>query len=162
MLKKLSSNKHLSKLLLEPSSCMFENPTQEVNGKKLLEQLLAIIETSKCLETLSLGCIEELTEDLTCILEPLKNNHSDHLTHLSLASVKDDPDRYDFLELECSVFDSFSKLTILTIDYDHVSDELLHSLNSGCMKRLVIHVHGWNGEYIGASNDSWTVFTGKK
>lgn len=162
MLKKLSGNRQLRKVLLEPSRCMFEYPTQEVNGQELLKQLLSIVESSNCLEALSLGCIEELTEDLAFILEPLKHNHANHLTHLSLASVKDDPDRYDFLELECSLFSSFLRLSMLTIDYDHVSDDLLLALNSGTMDRLVIHVHGWNGEYVGANNSTWTTFTQKK
>jgi hypothetical protein len=162
VLKKLSGNRQLRKVLLEPIRCMFEYPTQEVNSKKLLKQLLNIMENSNCLEVLSLGCIEELTEDLTFILEPLNHNHANRLTHLSLASIKDDPEHYNFLELDYSLFDSFSRLSILTIDYDHFSDDLLQALNSGTMERLVIHVHGWNGEYVGTSNNAWIAFTQKK
>ena len=162
ILKKLSGNTQLRKLFLEPTRCMFEYYTEEVNSDKLLKQLLAIIKRSNCLEALSLGCIEELSEDLSDILESLKQNHANHLTHLSLASIKEDPDRYDFSELECSVFHHFHKLSILSIDYDHVCDDLLNALNSGIMERLVIHVHGWNGDYIGASNETWEAFTMKK
>ncbi|XP_011494208.1 PREDICTED: F-box only protein 33 [Ceratosolen solmsi marchali] len=161
VLKKLSGNRQLRKVFLEPIRCMFEYPTQEVNSKKLLKQLLNIMETSNCLEALSLGCIEELTEDLTVILEPLKHNHANHLTHLSLASIKDDPEHYNFLELDHSLFNSFARLSILSIDYDHVIDNLLQALNSGTMERLVIHVHGWSGEYVGTSNNAWIAFTQK-
>ncbi|KAJ8678769.1 hypothetical protein QAD02_014556 [Eretmocerus hayati] len=161
VLKKLSSNRHLRKISLEPSKCMFEYPNHEVNGKKLLKQLLNILDTSNCLEVLSLGCIEELTEDLTCILKPLRRAHANHLTHLSLASVKDDPDHYAFLELQCSLFENFSKLTILTIDYEHVNNELLLALKSGVMKRFVVHVHGWDGDYVGANNEAWESFSDK-
>lgn len=141
---------------------MFENPTQDVNSKKLLKQILNIVETSNSLECISLGCIEEFTENLNLILEPLKLHHANRLSHLSLASVKDDPDGYEFCELDCSIFSRFPKLSILTIDYDHVSDDFLQALDSGIMKRLVIHIHGWNRDYTGASNDAWTAFTMKK
>ncbi|XP_014211388.1 F-box only protein 33 [Copidosoma floridanum] len=161
ILKKLSSNRQLRKLYLEPNSCMFENLNCEVNSKKLMKPLLNLIKTSESLEVISLGCIEELTEDLTLILNSLHQNHAKHLTHLSLASVKEDPDCYDFLELKCSLFNDFIRLSVLTIDYDHLSDELLLALNSGIMERLVIHVHGWNGDYTGASNDAWITFTQK-
>ncbi|XP_058810849.1 F-box only protein 33 [Phymastichus coffea] len=161
VLQKLSENRQLRKLFLEPSKCMFEYPNQEVNGDNLLRLLLNIVETSNSLEALSLGCIEELAEDLICILEPLKNRHANRLTHLALASVKDDPERYDFLELDGALFTHFQQLSILTIDYDHLSDDLLLALTSGLMQRLVIHVHGWNGEYEGASNSAWIAFTQK-
>lgn len=162
VLKKLTENRQLRKLFLEPSKCMFEYPNEEVNGDKFLKHLLNIVETSNSLEALSLGCIEELAEDLTCILEPLKNNHANRLAHLALASVKDDPERYDFLELDCSLFKKFQRLSMLTIDYDHLSDDLLLALDNGLMQRLVIHVHGWNGDYEGASNNAWIAFTQKK
>lgn len=121
-----------------------------------------IIETSNCLETLSLGCREELIVNLSAILEPLRLHHSKHLTHLSLASIKDDPDYYDFFEFDNSIFNSFIRLSILTLDYEYVSDTLLEALDNGCMQRLVIHIHGWKEDYPGTTNMAWQIFVQKK
>ena len=121
-----------------------------------------MIETTNCLEALSLGCIEELTASASVLLEPLQHYHAKHLTHLSLASIKDDPDHYDFLELDCSIFSSFYRLTILTVDYDYVSDTLLNALDNGVLERLVIHVHGLDDDYPGTSNEAWETLTRNK
>lgn len=127
-----------------------------------MESLVKIIETSNCLEGLSLGCIEELTSSASMILEPLQHYHAKHLTSLCLASVKDDPDHYDFLELDTSLFSSFCRLTVLTIDYDYVNDTLLNSLDNGVLEKFVIHVHGLDDDYPGTSNQAWENFTQKK
>ncbi|XP_066601526.1 F-box only protein 33-like [Prorops nasuta] len=170
LLKKLSNNRQLRKLFLESSESTFERSvtdmemdedSQTTNSKPLITHIVKIIETSNCLEALSLGCIEELTASASIILEPLSLHHAKHLTHLSLASVKDDPDHYDFLELDHNMFRSFGRLTILTIDYDFVSDKFLNALDTGIMERLVIHVHGWNNDYPGTTNDAWQSFTQK-
>lgn len=162
ILKKLCYNKNLRKLFLEPSRCFFEYPTREINAQKLQKLLLNIIERAKNLDTLSLGCIEELIEDPNVILEALKKHQASNIVTLSLASIKDDPDHYEFLEIQQSLFQSFNKLVILSIDYDHINDNLLSSLSSGIMERLVIHVHGWSVEYLGASNEVWRIFAQKK
>ena len=165
LLRKLGNNRQLHKLILEPTRDMFEESSLEVNSQIMMQQLFKIIKTSNKLEMLSLGCIEELTENMSNLLDLLRRHQSDHLTHLSLASVKEDPDHYDVLEIDCSLFNSFSKLSVLTIDYDHLCDELLLALNSGIMERIVIHVHNWDAIYdhmYGASDDSWKEFTEKK
>lgn len=132
------------------------------SSELLVKSVVNIIETSNCLETLSLGCREELIKNLSLILEPLRLHHSKHLTHLSLASVKDDPDYYDFFELDNSIFNSFIRLSILTLDYEYVSDTLLEALDNGCMQRLVIHIHGWKEDYPGTTNMAWQIFVQKK
>lgn len=128
----------------------------------LIESVANIIETSNYLEALSLGCTEELIVNMFIILEPLRLHHAKHLTHLSLASVKDDPDYYDFFELDNTIFNSFIRLSVLTLDYEFVSDTLLKALDNGCMQRLVIHVHGWKNDYPGTTNMAWQMFSQKK
>lgn len=187
LLKKLSFNRQLHKLFLESN---MEWPVNGVNseeeryfttlikrqqfyscnncfshafGVSLMTSLVRLVKTTQKLEALSLGCIEELTANASLMLEPLQLYHSKHLTHLSLASVKDDSEHYDFLELEDSTFKSFVNLSILTLDYDFLSDALLKSLDNGLMKRLVIHVHGWHDDYaVGTSNEAWQYFVEKK
>lgn len=168
LIKKLSNNRQLRKLFLEPTNCTFEWPIRRIENEddwirsfstSVMESLVKIIETSNCLEGLSLGCIEELTSSASMILEPLQHYHAKHLTSLCLASVKDDPDHYDFLELDTSLFSSFCRLTVLTIDYDYVNDNLLNALDNGVLERLVIHIHGLDDDYPGTSNQAWENFT---
>lgn len=127
----------------------------------LMKCVVKIIETSNRLEALSLGCSEELTANASLILGPLRRHHAKHLTHLSLASIRDDPDYYNLYELDHFIFNSFIRLSILTLDYEFVSDTLLKALDNGCMQRLVIHIHGWK-DYPGTTNRAWQVFVQKK
>lgn len=167
LLKKLGHNRQLRKLFLEFNSNTCDSPfdnEDDSNYKSsvsLVKCVVNIIETSNCLETLSLGCREELIVNLSAILEPLRLHHSKHLTHLSLASIKDDPDYYDFFEFDNSIFNSFIRLSILTLDYEYVSDSLLEALDNGCMQRLVIHIHGWKEDYPGTTNMAWQMFVQK-
>lgn len=124
--------------------------------------LLKIVKTSVSLQALSLGCAEDLAASSGILLEPLCHHHAKHLTHLSLASVKYDPDDYILLELDTTVFRGFPRLSILTLDYDYVSDTLLKSLDNGLMERLVIHVHGLEDNHPGTSNNAWISFVDKK
>lgn len=127
----------------------------------LTDCVIKIIETSNCLEALSLGCSEELTANASTILKSLRLHHAKHLTHLSLASIRDDPDYYDFDEIDDSILTSFIRLSILSLDYEFVSDSLLMALDNGCMRRLVIHVHGWRN-HLWTTNRAWQVFVQKK
>lgn len=169
LLAKLSVNIHLRKLYLEPSSCTFEWPARRSDSKDegrlictpLMGPLLKIVKTATSLQALSLGCAEDLAASAGLILEPLRHHHAKHLTHLSLASVKDDPDDYILLELDTSVFRSFARLSILTLDYDYVSDTLLKALDNGSMERLVIHVHGLEDNHPGTTNNAWISFVDK-
>ncbi|XP_015177441.1 PREDICTED: F-box only protein 33 [Polistes dominula] len=169
ILKKLSCNRQLRKLFLEYSSNICERTNwymesetdSPTNSVSLMKSIAKIIERSNHLEALSLGYIEELATNADLILEPLILHHAKHLTHLSLASVKDDPEHYDFIELEEYNFKSFIRLTVLTVDYDVVNDALLRALDSGTMRKLVIHVHGWHTDYLGTSNAGWELFVQK-
>ncbi|GAB1865407.1 F-box only protein 33 [Camponotus japonicus] len=166
LLKQLSHNKQLRKLFLEFNSNAYDFPFDNEDDSNcyrftLIESIANIIETSNYLEALSLGCSEELIMNMFVILEPLRLHHAKHLTHLSLASVKDDPDYYDFFELDNTIFNSFIRLSVLTLDYEFVSDSLLKALDNGCMQRLVIHVHGWKNDYPGTTNTAWQMFSQK-
>lgn len=166
LLKKLSCNRQLRKLFLESTSSCFEYDDDDEDSQgyttPLIKSLVKIIETSNHLEALSLGCIEELTASAGILLEPLRLHHAKHLTTLSLASVRDDPDDFDFEQFDYEfVFNSFIRLSILTLDYEFVSDYLLQALDNGIMERLVIHVHGWNDNYLGTTDSAWQNFIQK-
>ncbi|XP_076623713.1 F-box only protein 33 [Colletes latitarsis] len=167
ILKKLSCNRQLCKLFLEFSSSFIDyKDDKNINEYKisLIKPFVKIIETANRLEALSFGCIEELTVSAGVILESLRQHHAKHLTILSLASVRDDPDNYDFLDLGVDselFFNSFIRLSILTLDYDFVSDSLLKALDTGTMERLVIHVHRLGRHYAGTTDNAWQVFVQK-
>ncbi|XP_046744823.1 F-box only protein 33 [Diprion similis] len=169
LLTKLSTNIHLRKLYLEPSSCTFDWPARRANNRDegrlictpMLEPLLEIVKRTISLQALSLGCAEDLAANSGVILDALQYHHAKNLTHLSLASVKEDPDGYILLELDTFVFRSFIRLSILTIDYDNVSDMLLQALDNGLMERLVIHVHGLDDDHPGTTNNAWMLFVHK-
>ncbi|XP_015592478.1 F-box only protein 33 [Cephus cinctus] len=169
LLKKLGGNTYLRKLFLEPSSCTLYWPTLRVDCTKkdryfcthIMESLHKIVENSNCLEALSFGCLEDLTASAGPIMESLQRHHAKHLTHLSLASVKDDPGDYVLSDLDSCMFRSFVRLSYLTVDYDYVSNSLLEALDSGLMERLVIHVHGYEEDHPGTTNNSWINFVGK-
>lgn len=130
---------------------------------KVLEYILKIIETSQCLNTLSLGCIEDLCiESADAILEGLQAHQAKNLRHLSLASVKDDFNQCDSPLYNTIMFSSFVTLTTLTIDYQHVTDNLLLALDNGQMQRIVIHVHDSITSHDSASNDTWENFVRNK
>ncbi|KAL7300516.1 hypothetical protein TKK_0006515 [Trichogramma kaykai] len=161
ILEKLKCNRQLRKLIIEPTRCMFEESSEECNPDIFIKQVENLLRNSKYLETFNLGCIEEATEDLNPWLEILTQNSTNSLKHLCLASVKEDPQHYDYLELQVSLFKNFTQLTLLAIDYDHLSNDLLLSLNNGKLERLVVHVHSYNGEYMGTDNNAWLAFTQK-
>ncbi|XP_014479540.1 PREDICTED: F-box only protein 33 [Dinoponera quadriceps] len=163
LLKKLGCNRQLRKLFLEFNNCIYDYFDYESNSyysQSLREWVVRIIETSNCLEVLSLGCSEELAADMIAILEPLRLHHAKHLTQLNMATVKDDPDHYKIKEFDNSIFDSFTRLSILTLDHEFVSDTTLKALENGCLKRLVIHIHCWRNEPW-TTNRAWQKFVQK-
>lgn len=131
--------------------------------RPILDSLLKIINTSKQLEALTLGCFEELTARSGEIVTALcSNNHERYITHLGLASVKDDPEDYECAIIDPPTLRSFNRLTVLTIDYENLSDSLLGALSHGVLRRLVVHVHSWNNDLPGTSNAAWQTFNQKK
>ncbi|XP_057331551.1 F-box only protein 33 [Microplitis mediator] len=169
LLRNLCENRNLRRLFVEPSTSTFEWSFTCYDDMEALEtwteslylSIIKIIETSKRLEALTLGCVEELVLNAGEVLEMLGYYHGKHLTHLGLASVKEDPENYQFVILNSITFQQFISLTILTLDYDYLNDTMLGSLTSGTLERLVVHVHNWKENYTGTSDDAWELFTQK-
>ncbi|XP_017885879.1 F-box only protein 33 [Ceratina calcarata] len=162
LLEKLEYNRQLRKLFLESSSSNFEYEDSEKYTGALVSSIIKVINTTDHLEALSLGCIEDLATSANLILLHLHKRHAKHLTTLSLASVRDDPDDHNFFKFGCEdMFNSFTRLSLLTIDYEFVSDSLLKALDSGTLERLVIHVHGWYDQHVGTTDGAWRTFVQK-
>lgn len=76
------------------------------------QPLKVLVQESRCLEALSLGCSEDLTNHAAEFVELLGQHQARSLRHLRLASVKDDPEFYPLEELHPSLFKPFYKLTV--------------------------------------------------
>ncbi|XP_003491682.1 F-box only protein 33 [Bombus impatiens] len=162
LLKKLRYNRQLRKLFLEPINSTFEYEDGTKCTKALVSSLITIIKKSNRLEALSLGCIEDLIGSARQIVIHLRNYQAKHLTTLALASVKDDPDDFNIFNASYGhLFDSFARLSILTLDYEFLTNSLLKALDSGTMERLVIHVHGWHYQFSDTTDGSWQSFVQK-
>lgn len=153
---------------MEPTSSTFEWSFMDENDfdtetwtEPIYCSIIKIIETSKRLEALTLGCSEELVVNAGEIVERLGHQHGKHLTHLGLASVKEEPESYDYALLNSIAFRQFERLTVLTLDYDYLTDTMLESLTCGTLERLVIHVHNWTNDHLGTSDEAWQDFTQK-
>ncbi|XP_052122151.1 F-box only protein 33 [Frankliniella occidentalis] len=161
IVRKLINNPELRKLHLIPSNCRIELPDDE-RQKQLLErrgiQMLQKVATSLQMEELTLGCMEDITSYSKDLLNLLVENQSSTLRILGLATLKDDPDDYLLPEIDGSLFQNFRHLQILSIDYDNLDDQLLLALNSGQMKRLIVHVHGIADTHQHTSDAAWKTF----
>ncbi|KAG7211356.1 hypothetical protein KM043_010646 [Ampulex compressa] len=147
LLTKLFHNRHLRKLFLESDSRAFgnlENEDYDWECPTFMMCLLSVVKTSTRLEAVSLGCIEELADSAHLLVHYLREYHAKHLRHLSLASVIDNTRHFSSVDMDLNIFNSFTNLAILTVDYSCVRDELLQALDNGVMERLVIHIHSWN------------------
>lgn len=91
LLRVLSTNNNLRSLIIEPTHCRFELPPKRIvdDGKydDLDEMMWSLDECLPRLTKFSIGGLEELSYYLDDILRRLRPK----VTHLGLASVKDDP-----------------------------------------------------------------------
>ncbi|XP_015119600.1 F-box only protein 33 [Diachasma alloeum] len=162
LLRNLRDNRNLKKLIIEPTSSSFEWATNLNDSciwtDRIYKSLLKIITTTKQLKVLTLGCNEDLSVRSEELIDTLVLHHGKQLTHLGLASVKEDPENYEFVSLHPIIFRQFESLVVLTLDYEHLSDTLLESLTSGTLERLVVHVHNWRNDQPSTSNVSWQRF----
>ena len=71
-----------------------------------------LVERSRQLEVLSLGCSEQLTAYVSAFMDLLTQHQACSLRTLGLASVKDNPDDYLMLDLEPNQFRSFQMLQV--------------------------------------------------
>ena len=136
------------------------NRTVNLNDlvKRLWEPLEGLLLNSKGLQHLTLGGIEELLNRTPRMLAALsqKESHSSTLQSLHLASIKEDPDFYAVPDLEPRLLAPFSNLKALSIDFDHVNDELLLVLSQKkLLQELIINVHGIDDFHPGISKSSW-------
>ncbi|KAG8225546.1 hypothetical protein J437_LFUL002062 [Ladona fulva] len=130
--------------------------------QNIISPLKSIIRHSRELEVLSLGCSEELATYSYILVDLLGRFQSRSLRQLHLASVKDDPNNYLILDLDHTLFQPFHVLQVLSIDYDHVNDNLLDIFtkpSNGGLKRFVIHVHGITKNHPNTSNQAWSLFS---
>lgn len=83
---------------------------------------------------------------------------------LSLASVKSDPSYYFMKPLTSAALAPFCGLHKLSIDFEHVTDDLLGRLETiPTLRALVVHVHGclhFDDRTV-VSDDAWTALAAK-
>lgn len=162
----LGENRQLQTLLLRPTACVVEWPVV-ANGRsnenetsvaydRFLEAIKQVIRTATHLEHLSLGCLEDLLQHSDHLLALLSLHHRHSLSHLHLASVKDNPDHYPIPEIRLGILSVFDRLRTLSIDYDYVCDHLLLLLADRVapLSQLVLHVHGLEDGYQKSIKDS--------
>ncbi|CAH1163846.1 unnamed protein product [Phaedon cochleariae] len=161
LLHQLIRNNNLKSIIIEPSHCRLELPMNQSGSiyDGGLEEIISILKT--CLLTrlnkFSIGCIEDLCLYIKDILE---NLNPSYVTHLGLASVKDDPDKYQANYFDPKLIAPFTKLQVLSIDYDQLSDEFLSKLDSAKqLERLIVHLHGVRKNHPGTTNQAWMDFS---
>ena len=125
---------------------------------RLLKYIEDIIENSRKLRHISLGCVEEVLEHSSSILNKLLSRHSSSLEGLYLADVKEDSENYGIIELETHKLHKFQNLKHLSIDYDFLDNQVLQAFVEGGqrqLKSLIIHVHGIDPEHEKVTNETW-------
>ncbi|KAJ8962849.1 hypothetical protein NQ318_001249 [Aromia moschata] len=158
LLQLLSENNNLKSLIIEPTHCRFEIPTRltENSIDDPWDIMTLLTPNLPKLSKFSIGCIEDLTyflEDILKNLSPMK------VTHLGLASVKDDPLKYEVSYFDLNLIVPFTKLKVLSIDYDQLCDEFLYKLEAAKdLERLVVHLHGIRKNHPGTTEKAWVDF----
>lgn len=87
------------------------------NTKKMFpcsaqESLQSIISNSRSLRTLTLGCIQDLTDQADLLLPLLAHHQPSSISTLGLASVKYDPNSYALLDVTPDNFTAFTNLQV--------------------------------------------------
>ncbi|CAG9863243.1 unnamed protein product [Phyllotreta striolata] len=159
LLREMQKNNNIKSLMLEPTHCRLELPIQQ-NGNRCngdYEEILSLLKS--CLPRLhkfSIGCLEDFSIQLEEILE---NLNPSTITHLGLASVKDIPVKQGGSYFDPNLISPFTKLRILSIDYDQLSDEFLSKLDGATeLERLVVHLHEIRQNHPGTTNNAWSNF----
>ncbi|XP_033158388.1 F-box only protein 33 [Drosophila mauritiana] len=109
-------------------------------------------------QLLDLGAIEALSyyghDFLNAMGKPQE------LLQLTLASIKYDPSHYPILSLDSTLLQKCAALQVLSLDYDTLSDELLHTIQVLPLRKLLIAVHGLDSkEYPDVSETAWSNFS---
>ncbi|XP_055608760.1 F-box only protein 33 [Uranotaenia lowii] len=108
------------------------------------------------LRGLDLGCSEILSLHAADFLNSC--SRPQFLRRLEFASVKQDPGHYALTAIEPNLFEKCNSLQWLSLDYDIMCDEFLQTLQLLPLRRLVIHVHGLDGDHPGVSEAAWASF----
>jgi F-box protein 33 len=157
----LSTNFNLETLALKPRSCQIAWPDnrEPVRTSDLfLDGVENAIQQARQLKHLSLGCISELCDHADELVELLTTHQMSSLQTLHIASVKENPDSYGLVDLPGESFAIFANLSVLGIDYDYVTDNLLLGFASAGrvpLGKLVVHVHGIDSNQKPVSNNTW-------
>ncbi|XP_067647451.1 F-box only protein 33 isoform X2 [Eurosta solidaginis] len=130
--------------LIDIEQCFVEPLKMFLNRKKF-----------PCL-ILDLGAIEALTYYGLDVLKALSK--PERLQQLTLASIKFDPSHYPIFTIETSLLQKYRSLQVLSIDYDTLNEDLLHSMEILPLKKLLICIHGLDRQHPGISDTSWARF----
>ncbi|WAR00960.1 FBX33-like protein [Mya arenaria] len=148
----LAININLQVFELKPSSCHFQ----------FIDRLENVIQSCRRLKHISLGCSEDLQAHSNALFESLASRHSVSLEALHIASVKEDSENYGIIDLKVDLFQNFSCLKHLSIDFDFVDSRLLAAFcknGKPGLEKLVIHVHGIEPDHEIIPNSLWQQFT---
>ncbi|XP_060536509.1 F-box/LRR-repeat protein 3 isoform X2 [Cylas formicarius] len=160
LLRTFSENNHFRNLLLEPTHCRFEIPQKYIEDSVEVSNTFEIVNLLTMvlprLNKFSIGCVEEFAHNMEILL---KNLTPSKVTLLGLASVKDDPVKYEPSYFNLELLAQFRNLQILSVDYDHLSDEFLYKLEKATLlSRLVVHLHAVQKNHPGSTNEAWIDF----
>lgn len=109
-------------------------------------------------QLLDLGAIEALTYYGHDFLKAM--GKPQELLQLTLASIKYDPSHYPILSLDTTLLQKCAALQVLSLDYDTLSDELLHTIQVLPLRKLLIAVHGLDSEeQPDVSESAWAHFS---
>ncbi|CAI9731240.1 Hypothetical predicted protein [Octopus vulgaris] len=123
-----------------------------------LDNIEALIKTSRHLQHFALGCVEELLEHSNVFVNLLAEHHASTLESLHLASVKEDSESYGIIELNAIDFCRFMGLRSLSLDYDYLTNDLLLTFidpKKSKLENLVINVHGIDADHEVITNETW-------
>ncbi|KAK3097965.1 hypothetical protein FSP39_014870 [Pinctada imbricata] len=159
----LSANKNLQYFSLQPSSCHVEWPENQSNFiDRYVRSIENVIVHSRKLHHFSLGYSEELLLNSPRFIELLGRSHGHSLSKLYLASVKEDSENYDTIELDDYHFQSFRNLTHISLDFDYLSNSILHSFvdrQKAKLQQMILHIHGVSSTHERITNASWRLLT---
>ncbi|EDW17348.1 F-box/LRR-repeat protein 21 isoform X1 [Drosophila mojavensis] len=119
---------------------------------------LILSRKNQACQILDLGAIEALTYYGQDFLKTM--GKPQELLQLTLASIKYDPSHYPILGLDATLLQKCAALQVLSLDYDTLNDELLHTIQVLPLRKLLIVVHGLDQEEHGdVSEAAWSNFS---
>ncbi|XP_013777766.1 F-box only protein 33-like [Limulus polyphemus] len=114
------------------------------------------------LKHIGFGFIEELVEDGNSYLTLLSQHQAESIQSLHLASVQETMYEKSKIVYQANLFHCLIHLTILSIDFDQVTDALLTALadqNRLPLKQLLLYLSNLNPHYQPVSVKTWMTLT---